>query len=70
MRQCPKFALNEKQRILAFRHELPMMSTPGVKNEPGQLAKELGVAARALDEREHDWSRRIANCLTFLDEFR
>jgi PAS domain S-box-containing protein len=39
-------------------HELPMMPVPGGKDEIGQLGKELGVAARALDERERDLRRR------------
>lgn len=39
-------------------HELPMMAVPGGKDEIGQLGKELGVTARALNERERELLRR------------
>jgi PAS domain S-box-containing protein len=39
-------------------HELPMMPVPGGKDEIGQLGKELGVTARALNERERNLRRR------------
>jgi len=39
-------------------HELPMMPVPGGKDEIGQLAQELSITARALNEREWELKRR------------